>query len=96
VDSDYENYRVEIPQSDTLEFRDESIDNTTIIYCRNGFDSEVNGKFSFSLQNSFTSRKTPIEILIPPLSEVYICLVKPKNKAKSFAFSYSISYRVLE
>lgn len=96
VDSDYANYLQEIPQSDTLEFRDESIDSTTIVYCRNGYNSEVSGKFSFSLQNSTTSRKTPIELTIPPLSEVYICLVKPKNIAKSFAFSYSISYRVLE
>lgn len=96
VDSDYDDYIVSIPQSDTLKFRDESIDSTTIVYCRNGYNNEVDGKFSFSLQNSFTSIKTPIEIIIPPLSEVYICLVKPKNPGKPFAFSYSISYRVLE
>lgn len=95
-DTDYDTYNVHIEESNTLEFRDETLDSTTIIFCRNGYNSKVDGKFSFKLQNSFTSRKTPIEITIPPLSEIYICLVRPKVRSKPFAFSYSISYRVLE
>lgn len=96
IDSDYDDYSVTVPKTDTLKFRDESIDSTTIVYCRNGYDSEVDGKFSFSLKNSVTSKITPIEMIIPPLTEVYICLVKPKVSSKPFSFSYSISYRVLE
>lgn len=96
MDSDYRDYLVSIPQSDTLEFRDETIDSTTVLFCRNGYDSSVDATFSFSLQNSKTSRKTPITMSIPGLSEIYICLVRPKNREGSFAFSYSVSYRVLE
>lgn len=96
TDANYAEYLKQVPQTDTLEFRDESVDSTTIVFCKNGYDHEVDGRFSFNLQNSVTSRKTPIEIMIPPLSEVYICLVRPKVRSKPFAFSYSISYRVLE
>lgn len=96
INSDYDEYQKTIERTDTVTFRDESIDSTTIVFCRNGYDKEVDGRFSFNLQNSETSKTTPIEIMIPPLTEVYICLVRPKVRSKPFAFSYSISYRVLE
>ncbi len=94
--SDFDDYNIDVEHSDKLSLRDESVDNTTIIYCQNGYNSEVKGKFTFSLNNSFTSRATPIEIIIPPLKEVFVCLVRPKDSKKPFAFSYSISYRVAE
>lgn len=96
LDSDYDDYLVSVPKSDTLKFRDESIDSTTIIFCRNGYDDDIKGKFKFKLQNSITSKQTQIELVIPALSEVYICLIRPKVPGKQSGFSYSISYSVLE
>lgn len=96
TNADYDGYIKDIKKSNTLSFRDETVDSTTIVFCRNGYDKEIDARFSFNLQNSVTSKNTPIEMVIPPLSEVYITLVNPKDSGKPFAFSYSISYRVLE
>ena len=79
-----------------LSFRSESIDSTTVIYCSNGYDAPVSGKVKFNLQNAVTSRGSEIDVEIPPLTEIYICLVNPRDISKSFAFSYTISYRVME
>jgi len=95
-DSDFSGTLTPIKQTDKLSFRDESIDSTTVVYCRNGFNSVVEGTITFKFQNSFSSQGGSIPIKILPLSESYVALVKPKDTTKSFAFSYSISYRVLE
>ncbi len=96
TDGDYEGYLEPVDETNTLKFRDESVDSTTVIYCRNGFDKTVNGKVSFSLSNSRTGKKSPIEIELPPLSEVFITTVKPINPGKPFQFSYTISYSIQE
>lgn len=96
TNEDYKNYQVSIPKSDTLSFRDESIDSTTVIYCRNGYDSEIETTFTFRLQNAKTSMDTPIDMIIPPLSEVFVCLVNPVNPGKASGFTYSASYYLLE
>ena len=96
TNANFANYRKDVPKTNKLHFRNESFDNTTVLYCVNGYDNVVNGKISFNLRNSVVSVDTPINIDIPPLSEVYLCLVNPRNREKPFSFSYSISYSVQE
>ncbi len=96
VNNDFKNYIKKVDKSNKFEFRDESVDSTTIIYCRNGYDKKLIGKITFKLQNSVLSKKAPIEVIVPPLSEIFVTLVYPKNPAKAFGFSYSISYSVEE
>ncbi len=96
VNEDYKNYMDAVPFSNTFSFRDESIDSTTVIFCRNGYNSQLDGKVSFKLQNAITSKSYPIKVIIPPLSEVYLYIVNPKDPSRASGFSYNISYSVLE
>lgn len=93
---DYTGYIKNVKESKKLAFRTEEVDDATVIYCSNGYNKEVKGKVLFALQNSEVSRELPIDIEIPPLSEIFVCLVKPKDSSKPFKFSYSIRYQLLK
>lgn len=93
---DYDDYFASVSKTGKLSFRTEEVDSTRIIFCSNGYDKEVEGDVGFSLRNSVTSKPVPITVKIPPLTEVYICLVRPKDRTKPFSLSYSISFRIIE
>lgn len=96
TNKDYEGYLKSIEENGDLSFRDETIDSTTVVFCRNGYPYEVDATFTFRLQNSKTSSSTPIDMKIPPLSEVFITIVNPVDSSKASGFTYSASYLVLE
>lgn len=96
VNEDFKDHSVPVENNNKLEFRSEEVDDTVIIYCKNGKDAKIVGRVLFVLQNGKTSKDTPIEVEIPPLTESFICLVKPIDSKKPFKYSYSIRYQAIK
>ncbi|MGL1891065.1 MAG: M23 family metallopeptidase [Spirochaetaceae bacterium] len=94
--SDYEGFSNKVKKDNKVKIYHEKVDHTTIVYCKNGYDKKISGTIKFSLRNAQTSRKSPMKIEIPPLTEIYICLVTPKDRSKPYSFSSSMSYSYLE
>lgn len=92
---DYEGYSKEVPETEALKFRTEEVDDTTVIFCSNGINQDLEGRVLFALDNVYTSKESPITINIPALTEVFICLVKPVDSSKPFKFSYSVRYQAI-
>ncbi|MBN2618248.1 MAG: M23 family metallopeptidase [Spirochaetales bacterium] len=92
----YNDYSAIVEESGKLEFRDEQLDDTTILFCRNGKNEGVTGSIRFQFQNCGIDKNSPIDIDIPPLTEIFVGLIKPIDSSKPFAVSYTISYRVME
>lgn len=88
----FTDYALSVPETGKLELRYDKIDSTNILYCKNGNTKEARVTFKIGGANSEISRKSPFNISIPPLTEVFICLLRPKDPAKSTKFNTSISY----
>lgn len=87
---DYENHNSPIPNNNKIEFRIEKIDETILVFIKNGFAEKHEVKIDFSLINLTASKQLPITKVIPPLTEIYLLFLREKNIEEPSM--YSIEY----
>lgn len=93
TNKDYDDYREEIQQFDSLELRTERLDDTVLVFARNGFGSEQKITVELSLENMQASQDLPFTTIIPSLSEVFLFLLRPDKRDRGWQYSYRYWYR---
>lgn len=89
TNKDYEDHLVKVKENKKLNFRYEKIDDTSIIFIQNGYNTALSIDFAFSLTNMVASKPIPLKQEVPPLSEIFLIILKPDDPGKPIAHRIS-------
>jgi murein DD-endopeptidase MepM/ murein hydrolase activator NlpD len=90
-EADLEKSRTRVPVTGKVEFRTESVDNKTLLYCRNGTakDQAVTIRLK-KVKNLIASKRLPRTVQVPAGTEVYVLTLT--QKVGSGQASYELEY----
>lgn len=91
--SDFADHREPAPGARGLEFRAEQFDLTYAIFVANGFEETIEAEITFQLVNMRAEGQFPMELTIPPGTEVFVTLLRGHPEATRFQYSPSVRYR---
>jgi murein DD-endopeptidase MepM/ murein hydrolase activator NlpD len=90
----YNNYYKKINFTGKIKFRTRAIDDTILVFFRNGTKSKLSLEANFKLNNLFPSKKIPVKKFVKALSEVYLCFLKPIDNKKGYSLSTYARYKI--
>ncbi len=90
---DYDNHISPVPNNNKIELREKKIDETVLIFIRNGYKEKNEVIIDFSLINLKSSKQLPITKTIPPLTEIYLLFLREKIIGKPNQYKSTYSYR---
>ncbi|MFP4643905.1 MAG: M23 family metallopeptidase [Spirochaetales bacterium] len=93
---DYEDHSRSIERSDSIDFDTEQIDDTTVVYVRNGFEQDVSVEIDFQLQGLDATTPESVEMEIPRLTERFLTILRPKESASRMQYGFDIRYNRIE
>jgi murein DD-endopeptidase MepM/ murein hydrolase activator NlpD len=91
TDMDFAGHSDPVPRTDSIEIRTELIDSTTLVFIRNGNSERFWTETSLNLTNLQSTQGTRIIREIPPLTEVFLTILRPVNPERGW--SHRIQYR---
>ncbi len=100
-DNDFLGHAEPIDESGRIEVRQERLDDTFVLFARNGLSVPCEVKARFTLDNMVSTRGNPVTVTVPPGNEAYLCIVRKRKPADpsdwefSFRFRYAYTYRKL-
>ena len=75
---DYADYQASVEETNTIEFRTEQVDSTYIAFVVNGYDREVTLEVEIVRRGMTATKKSPITITVPPLTERFLVILRPE------------------
>ena len=93
---DYDNYKETISNNNKIDIRTETIDETILIFVKNGYKEECEVTVDFTLINLTASKQIPVITKIPPLTEIYLLFLRVKKIGEPTQFGAKTSYRILK
>ncbi len=89
----YDRYFKKIKSTGKVKFRTEVIDDTILVFVRNGTNSKISMVAGFKLDNLSPSKEIPVKRVVRPRSEIYLCFLRRINNKKGYSFSTQCEYR---
>lgn len=93
TEADFAGHSRAVGRSDRLQIRNEQTDLTYAVFVANGFTDPVEATVGFNLVNMRAEAPLPVEIRIPPLTEVFITLLRGDPDADRLQFAPTVRYR---
>ena len=91
--SSFESYSKRISFTGDVKIRTKQIDDTVILYAVNGMKKKVNIKVeASSMQNTRSTKTLPYSRFIPPLTEVFLFLIRSADPTRPWSYGYRYSY----
>lgn len=87
----YDNYNKSIPNNNKIDFRMEQIDETILLFVKNGFKEKYEITVKLNLTNLSASKDLPITTVLEPLTEIYLLFLR-RNEYSSAFTNYEINY----
>ena len=92
---DYEGYSKSVLHTKQLTLEPKNIDETVVLFIKNGYDQKLEVKISFKRAiNITTSKEIPFSMVVPETTKVYAFLIKPQNYQKPWDYSIEYSYQL--
>jgi murein DD-endopeptidase MepM/ murein hydrolase activator NlpD len=93
-DDHFLNFKETVPTGNDFKIETKTVDNTVLIFARNGFDHTKELTFEFSeIMNMKPSKKLPHVQSIPANSKVYIMLMRPDRSPEKWQYRYKYKVR---
>ena len=93
---DFADHRATIARSDRIEFRTEEYDLTYAVFVGNGFTDPIEATISFNLVNMRAEGRLPLQVTIPPQTELFVTLLRADPAGDRWQYSPSVRYRRVE
>jgi murein DD-endopeptidase MepM/ murein hydrolase activator NlpD len=90
---DFADHEAEIPLSNRIEFRTEEYDLTYALFIGNGFPETIDATIGFNLVNMRAESRLPIEITIPPGTELFLTLLRADPAGNRWQYAPTVQYR---
>jgi murein DD-endopeptidase MepM/ murein hydrolase activator NlpD len=94
--ADFAGYSESIERSNRIEFRTEQYDLTYALFVGNGFDEAIRATVGFNLVNMRAESRLPIEVTIPPRTEVFLTLLRADPDGDRWQYAPTVRYRRVE
>ena len=91
--ADFAGHEEQISRTDRIEFRTEEYDLTYAVYIGNGFADEISATIGFNLVNMRAEGQLPIELTIPPRTEVFLTLLRADPDGNRWQYAPTVRYR---
>ena len=92
-DADYARYREAVAADGKVRIVSRRVDDTVLLFARNGF--RVAKTLTLTLTGAVNirpSRRSPLTTTLPPTSEVFLLLIRPKVPHGEWSYGYTYSY----
>jgi len=98
---DYNDYSKTVPADNKVNVRYDKIDDTYVFFAQNGLNKKIQVTLTFpTLKNMVSSRPQPVKLIIPPLTEKFMCFIRPRklknpseyNMETLFYYNYNYEY----
>ncbi|HKK47886.1 MAG TPA: M23 family metallopeptidase [Alkalispirochaeta sp.] len=94
--ADFTDHEAEYTGQGRIEFRTEQYDLTYALFVANGLADPIEATVSFRLVNMRAEGRTPVELTIPPRTEVFVTLLRADPAGDRWQYSPSVRYRRVE
>ncbi len=91
--SDYNDYAEPAEANGKISLRTEELDFTYVVFINNGVDKHLELTVDADLNNMNSTVALPAQVEIPPLTEVFLTLLRPDNESSRWGYSFSLKYR---
>jgi hypothetical protein len=91
--SDYRDYAEAAEADGKISLRTEELDFTYIVFISNGVDRRLELTVDADLNNMSSTVPLPAQIEIPPLTEIFLTLLRPADESSRWGYSFSVKYR---
>jgi len=89
---DFANWNEVVSQNGKVEIRSEQLDNTVILFFRNGFPDDKEITIYLTLNNMLASTPTSFSFSVPALSEKFLTLLNPDRAYAQYSYSVRMRY----
>lgn len=93
---DFAGHEVAYSGQGRIEFRTEQYDLTYALFVANGLSDAIEATISLRLVNMRAEGRTPVELTIPPETEVFVTLLRADPAGDRWQYSPSVRYRRVE
>ncbi|MFW6215969.1 MAG: M23 family metallopeptidase [Alkalispirochaetaceae bacterium] len=90
---DFADHSAEVSRTNRLSVRNEQVDLAFVIYLANGYDEEREVEVDFRLAGMRPTTELPIVRTIPPLTEVFITILRADPDARQWQFAPVVRFR---
>lgn len=94
--ADFADRTASIEATNRIEFRTEEYDLTYAVFIGNGFPETINATVGFNLVNMRAEGRLPIELTIPPQTEVFLALLRADPQGQRWQYAPTVRYRRLD
>ncbi len=96
TDAEFAGYSESIARSNRIEFRTEQYDLTYALFIGNGFEEAIRATVGFNLVNMRAESRLPIEVTIPPRTEIFLTLLRADPAGDRWQYAPTVRYRRVE
>lgn len=81
---------------DIIKIREKIVDDTVLLFIRNGFDRNVSADVHLILNNVLADESMPLSVHIPARSEMFLAILTIEHSEKAHSISSRMQYRFIE
>jgi murein DD-endopeptidase MepM/ murein hydrolase activator NlpD len=89
-EEDFGDYSAVVERTGKVDLRFEQVDETYLVFIRNGADGEREVTVDFSLRNLVPSRPEPLTVTVPALTEKFLLLLRVRPRSTGWEYGYSL------
>ena len=93
---DFSDHEQRVERSDGINFETDRVDDTTIVFIRNGYEHAVSVEIDLQLQGLDASTPTSIEKELSGRTETFLTILRPQDGATRMQYAFNIRYRPIE
>lgn len=93
---DFADHHEAVERSDGISFETDQIDDTVVVFIRNGYEQRMIVETELQLHGLEASTSTSIESEVPAQSERFLTILKPQSGYNRFQYGFSYRYRPAE
>ncbi len=93
---DFADHEQPVERTDSIDFETDRVDDTTVVFVRNGYDHDVSVEIELQLQGLDASTPTSLDMEIPAQTERFLTILKPQTGAGRMQYGFNIRYQPIE
>ena len=93
---DFADHAQRIERTDSIEFETTQIDDTTVVFVRNGYDHAISVEIDLQLQGLDATTPDSVDMEISRLTERFLTILRPKANARRMQYGFNIRYQPIE
>lgn len=92
TNEDFADHEEPVDRTDSISFETDEVDDTIVVFVRNGYDHAVTVETDLQLQGLEASTGETIDLELPALTERFLTILRPKDSYSRYRYGFNYSY----